>query len=120
MLNLSQLSSRISQQRVQGQALRILHRPQNGQNRHAQREFNSIMIFHSGQYQFKVSFVIVNDFEALLQGSEEETDPDPISSYTRNINHHVPSGFCTYTIFWYGEVEDPLRLYRGKDCIEVF
>ena len=60
------------------------------------------------------------DFEAILQSSEEETDPHPLSSYVRDINHHVLSGFCTCTTFAYREVEDPLRLYGGKDCIEVF
>ena len=38
----------------------------------------------------------------------------------REINHHIPSRFCTYTTFRIGEVEDPLRFYRGKDCVEVF
>ena len=66
---------------------------------------------------FKVPFVIYADFEAIVQGSEEETNP--LNSYTRDINHHVPSRFCTYT-FAYGKVKDSLRLYRGKDCVEVF
>ena len=81
---------------------------------------NSFMRFHSGQYQFKVPFIIHLYFETILQGSEEETDPDSPSPYIRDINHHVPFGFCTYTMFAYGEVEDLLRFYRGKDCIEVF
>ena len=81
---------------------------------------SSFMRFRSGQYQFKVPFIIYTDFEAILQVSEEETDPDPLSSYTRDINHHVPSGFCTYNTFAYREVDDPLRLYRGKDCVDVF
>ena len=80
---------------------------------------NSFVRFHSGQYQFKVLFIIYADFKAILQGSEEETDPDLLSSYARDINHHVPSGLCTYATFTYAEVEDPLRLNRGKDCIEV-
>ena len=62
----------------------------------------------------------VPEFEVMLHGSEEETDLDPLSSYMRDMNNHIPSGFCTYTTFAYGEVEDPMRLYRGKDCIEVF
>ena len=81
---------------------------------------NSFTRFHSGQYQFKVPFVIYANFEVILQGSEEETDPDPQSSCTRDINHYIPPGFCTYTRFVYGEIEDPLRLHRGKDCVKVF
>ena len=83
-------------------------------------EENSFMRFHSGQYKFKVLFVICADFEAILQRLEEGTDSDLLSSYTRDINHHIPSRFCIYATFAYGEVEDLLRLYRGKDCIELF
>ena len=81
-------------------------------------EENFFMRFHSGKYQFKDPFVIYAD--VVLQGSEEETNPDPLNSYMRDINHHVPSRFCTYTTFAYGEVEDLFRLYRDKDCVEVF
>ena len=78
------------------------------------------MRFHSGQYQFKIPFVIYADFEMILQGLEEETDPDRLSSCTRDVKRHVPSGLCTCTTFAYGEVEDLLRLYRAKDCVEIF
>ena len=81
---------------------------------------NSFLKFDSGQYQFKVPFVIYAIFKMLPQSSEEETDPDPLNSYTRDIIHHIISRFCAYTMFMYGEVEDPLRTYGGKDCIEVF
>ena len=80
-------------------------------------EKNSFMRFHSGKYQFKVPFIIYADFQAILQGSEKDADPDPLSSYTRDVNHHIRSEFCTHTMFMYREVEDPLKLYRGKDCI---
>ena len=56
----------------------------------------------------------------ILQRSGEEADPHPLSSYTREINHHIPSRFGSYSRFAYGKVENLLRLYRGKDCIEVF
>ena len=81
---------------------------------------NSFMRFHSGQYHFKVPFVIYANFEAILQGLEEETDPDPLSSYMRDINYHVPSRFHTHIMFVYREVKDPLRLCGGKGCIEDF
>ena len=86
-------------------------------------EENSFVRFHSGQYQFKVPFTIYSDLEAILQ-EEEETElyGSFISedSYTKRINRHVPSRFCTYSRCAYGEVKDSLKLYRGKDCIEVF
>ena len=81
---------------------------------------NPIVKFHSGQYQFEVPFVMYADFEAILQNVEEEPNSDPQNPYTRKINHHVPSGFCTYSTFAYGEVNDPLFQYRGEDCVEVF
>ena len=41
-------------------------------------------------------------------------------SYTECINRHVPSGWCVYSKFAYGEIQDPLKPYRGKDCAERF
>ena len=34
--------------------------------------------------------------------------------------HLIPSGWCVYSKFAYGDVDNPLRTYRGKDCIETF
>ena len=31
----------------------------------------------------------------------------------------MPSGWCVYSKFAYGDVDNPLRLYRGKDCMET-
>ena len=33
---------------------------------------------------------------------------------------NTPSGWCIYSKFAYGDVDNPLRTYRGKDCIETF
>ena len=60
---------------------------------------NSFVRFHSGQYQFKAPFAICNNFKVILQSAEEETNSDPLRSYLRKVNCHVPSGFCTYTTF---------------------
>ena len=55
---------------------------------------------------------------------EEETElfgsSIPEASYTKRINCHALSGFCTYSTCAYGEVKDPLKLYQGKDHVEVF
>ena len=32
----------------------------------------------------------------------------------------MPSGWCVQAEFAYGEVKDPLKLYRGKDCVRKF
>ena len=83
-------------------------------------EENSFVRSHSGQYQFKAPFIICTDFEANFQSLEEETELYPEAPYMKRINCHVTFGFCTYSTCAYGEVKDPLRFYRGKDCVEVF
>ena len=40
--------------------------------------------------------------------------------YTTKMNPHVPSGWCVYSTFSYEDVLDPLKMYRGKDCLEMF
>ena len=82
-------------------------------------EEDSFVKFHDGQNQFKVPFVMYGDFEANLK-SIEGPSPNPEKSYTKEINQHVPSGFCVNNVFAYEEVENPLKLYRGEDCIKVF
>ena len=83
---------------------------------------NPFVKFRSGQQRFKVPFVIYTDFEAYLQKVESKEDKHLATwiSYTRNINKHIPSGFCTYSTFAYGEVQNPTFQYRGEDCVEVF
>ena len=80
---------------------------------------NSFVEFHDGQYQFKVPYAMHADFESILQPMEEIT-VNPEGSYTKDISKHIPSGFCIFNKFTYGEVRNPLKLYRGKDCVEVF
>ena len=72
----------------------------------------SFMESHSGQYQFKVP--CMQTFEAILRlinTSSLNSD----APYTKEINQHDPSGFCVYSKFAYGNVENPLKLYRGDD-----
>ena len=45
---------------------------------------------------------------------------NPSQPYTNEINQHTPSGWCVYSKFDYGDVDNLLRLYRGKDCIGTF
>ena len=79
----------------------------------------SFVEFHNGQNQFKVPFIMVADFEAILKPTKE-TNFNPNTPYTKEINQHIPSGFCVYSKFAYGDFKDPLKLYRGRDCVEVF
>ena len=78
-----------------------------------------IVKYSDGQFQFKVPFIMYADFESILkpiQGLEN----NPRISSTRGINNHIPSGWCVRSEFAYGKVENPLKLYRGEDCVKKF
>ena len=81
-------------------------------------EEGSFVKFQDGQNQFKVPFVMYGDFEAILN-PKKVIESNPKKPYTKEINQHVPSGFCVNSVFIYGEVENPLKLYRGEDCVKV-
>ena len=78
----------------------------------------STVEFYDGQNQFKVLFMMYADFEAILEPIQGSSSPNPKGSYTKEVNQHIPSGFCVFSKFTYGEVQNPLKLYRGKDYIE--
>ena len=40
--------------------------------------------------------------------------------YTEKINTNVPSRWCVHSTFVSGDVPDPLKMYRGKECVEKF
>ena len=52
----------------------------------------------------------------------KSSDPNPNRPYTNEFNQHTASGhgWCVHSKFAYGDVDNLLRLYRGKDCIETF
>ena len=79
----------------------------------------SFVKFHDGQNQFRVPFVTYLDFESILNPIES-SKRNPEESYTEVINQYIPSGFCIYSKFVYGKVENPLKLYRSEGCVEVF
>ena len=79
----------------------------------------STVEFRDGQNQFKVPFIMYADFESILEPIQGPNS-NPSQPYTSEVNQHTPSGWCVYSKFAYGEVDNPLRLYRGKDCIETF
>ena len=75
-----------------------------------------IVEYSDGQFQFKVPFTMYVDFESILEPIQGPGN-NPRISTTRDINVHIPSGWCICSKFAYSEVKDPLKLYRGKDCI---
>ena len=83
------------------------------------RKGSSVELY-DGQNQFKVPFIMYADFEAILEPIQEQLPGDPNEPYTLEVSWHIPSSWCIYSKFAYGEVESPLKLYRGKDCVEKF
>ena len=80
----------------------------------------STVEFKDGQNQFKVPFIMYPDFESILEPMGPVEPGSPSQPYTNEVNQHTPSGWCVYSEFAYGDVDNPLRIYRGKDCIETF
>ena len=85
--------------------------------------------FHDGQYQFMLPFILYADFEGIFKPVDEpyrdkmntmKTERKVKASYTEKTNTHVPSGWCVHSTFACGDVLDPLKMYRGKDCVEKF
>ena len=68
------------------------------------------------------SFIMYADFESILEPMDpvEPGSPNPSQPYTNEVSQHTPSGWCVYSKFANGDVDNPLRTYRGKDCIETF
>ena len=79
-------------------------------------KLGSFIKFHDGQNQSKVPFTMYANFEVILRPIQGQR-PNPNKPYTKKVN---PSGFCVYSKFAYGEVSNPLKHYRGNDCIRVF
>ena len=79
----------------------------------------STVEFYDGQNQFKVPFMMYAEFEAILEPVQGPS-PDPINSCTKEVNQYIPSGWCVYSKFAYGEVKGSLKFYRGKDCVEKY
>ena len=68
------------------------------------------------QYQFKVPFMLHVDFESILKSIDErykekmnrmKAGRKGKASYAEKINTHVPSGWCVYSTFAYGDVPNP-------------
>ena len=80
---------------------------------------NPIVQYSDGQFQFKVPFIMYADFESILE-PVQGLGNNPSMSSMRGVNIHTPSGWGILSKFAYKEVKDPLKLYRGKDCVSKF
>ena len=77
----------------------------------------TIVKYSSGQFEFKVPFIMYADFESLLAPIEGASGNPNISS-TRRITDHVPCGWCVYSKAEYGDSN--IEQYRGEDCVKRF
>ena len=75
-----------------------------------------IVEYSDGQFQFKVPFIMYADFESIFEPIQGPGN-NPRILTTGGINVHTPSGWCARSEFADGKVKDPLKLYRGTDCI---
>ena len=82
----------------------------------------STVEFKDGQNQVRVPFIMYAYFESILEPMDpvDPGSPNPNQPYTNEVNQHMPSGWRVYSKFAYEDVDKPLRLYSGKDCIETF
>ena len=80
----------------------------------------STIEFKDGQNQFRVPFIMYADFESILEPMDPVELGSPSQPFTNEVNQHTPSGWCVYSKFAYGDVDNLIRTYRGKDCIETF
>ena len=78
-----------------------------------------VVQFCDGQHQFKVPFIMYADFETILEPVQGPSS-NPDRSWTIASCNHVPSGWCVYSKFSYGVVENPVTQYRGPDCVKKF
>ena len=76
--------------------------------------------FHDGPYQFKVPFMLYEDFESILKPVHEhyrnklntmKAWRKGKASYTEKVNRHVPSGWCVHSTLAYEDVLDPLKVF---------
>ena len=80
----------------------------------------STVEFKDGQNQFRVPFIMYSDFESIFEPMGPVEPGSPSQPYTNEVNQNTPSGWCVYSKFAYGDVDNLLRTYRGKDCIKTF
>ena len=80
----------------------------------------STVEFKDGQNQFRVPFIMYADFESILEPMDPVEPGSPNQPYTNEVNQHTPSGWCVHSKFAYGDVDNLLRTYRGRDCIGTF
>ena len=81
------------------------------------RWVEKILKYNPGKKSLKAPFAIYLDLECLLK-KEQSCQNNPEKSYTQKKAKHEPSGWAMLARCLFGEEENKLDYYRGKDCIE--
>ena len=68
----------------------------------------SAVEFKDGQNQFKAPFIMYADFESVFEPMDLLEPGSPNQPYTNEVNQHTPSGWCVYSKFAYGDVDNLL------------
>ena len=74
--------------------------------------------FKDGQNQFRVPCIMYADFESILEPMGPVEPGSPSQPYTNEVNQHMPSGWCAYSKFPYGDVDNPL--IEAKIALKLF
>ncbi len=82
-------------------------------------EENKWMTFSNVKHQFKVPFIVYADFEALTPPISKACK-NKNESYSEAYQSHEPCGYAYKLVCTENKYTKPLKLYRGKDCIEHF
>ena len=69
----------------------------------------STVEFKDGQNQFKVPFIMYAEFESILEPMDPVEPGSPNQPHPNEVNQHTPSGWCVYSKFTYGDIDNPLR-----------
>ena len=81
------------------------------------KQAEQILKYIHGEKSLKAPFAIYLDLECLLK-KEQSCQNNPEKSYTQKKAKHEPSGWAMLARCLFGEEENKLDYYRGKDCIE--
>ena len=74
-------------------------------------------------------FILYADFESIAKPADErykdkmnrmKAGRKGNAPNMEKISNYVPSGCCIHSTFAYGDVPDPLKMYRGMGCVEKF
>lgn len=79
----------------------------------------SILQFKNYNRKQDVPYVVYADFETMLK-PVHSCEPDPNTSSTCDLQHHVPIAFAYNVICSVDETQNRFVTYRGKDCVLKF